>query len=283
MSNKWLENPDFLDKIKFKDKYYLESLFHKISAFIKNAPVPILASFDSEHKSIYLSIGDNKQYFQLNTDIAYYDMITLMKRWCIQFYPQYEIETEKQIEYTDEEIVNDLVAKQGMNLNDAILARKTINYLERGIIEKVYFGDNDNRDRFILNLNGKRQLRLTGNITKGIIMPISEFMNGIRKFSKQKENYSQKDVKDYIELNSVFIKELKNENEVLITYRGRQMLSFIEINFQDLFPEFDLTQMPDDDFTFVWGKFKLIFDSKILIQDVLAIYNKMITKMYLKG
>jgi len=233
MSNKWLENPDFLDKIKFKDKYYLESLFHKISAFIKNAPVPILASFDSEHKSIYLSIGDNKQYFQLNTDIAYYDMITLMKRWCIQFYPQYEIETEKQIEYTDEEIVNDLVAKQGMNLNDAILARKTINYLERGIIEKVYFGDNDNRDRFILNLNGKRQLRLTGNITKGIIMPISEFMNGIRKFSKQKENYSQKDVKDYIELNSVFIKELKDVNEVLITYRGRQMLSFIEINFQD--------------------------------------------------
>jgi hypothetical protein len=279
-ANKWLENTEFIEKIKFKDSYYLETLLFKIAAFIKNAPVPIISSWDNDHKSIYLSIGDNKQFFQLDTNIAYYDMITLMKRWCSQFYPQYTIEVEKQVEYTDEEIVNDLVGKQGMNLNDAILARKTIKYIERGIIEKVFFGDNENRDRFILNINGDRQVRLAGNISNGIIMPIGEFMEGIRKFSKEKEKYTQQDVKDYIEQNSKYISDLKNKGEVLITYKGMQMLNFIKINFVDLYPDYELEQQ--EDFVYTWGKFKLIFDSKSLIRDCLESYNKSIAKIYLK-
>jgi hypothetical protein len=279
-ANKWLENTEFIEKIKFKDSYYLETLLFKIAAFIKNAPVPIISSWDNDHKSIYLSIGDNKQFFQLDTNIAYYDMITLMKRWCSQFYPQYTIEVEKQVEYTDEEIVNDLVGKQGMNLNDAILARKTIKYIERGIIEKVFFGDNENRDRFILNINGDRQVRLAGNISNGIIMPIGEFMEGIRKFSKEKEKYTQQDVKDYIEQNSKYISDLKNKGEVLITYKGMQMLNFIKINFVDLYPDYELEQQ--EDFVYTWGRFKLIFDSKSLIRDCLESYNKSIAKIYLK-
>jgi hypothetical protein len=279
-ANKWLENTDFLEKIKFKDAYYLETLLFKIAAFIKNAPVPIISSWDNDHKSIYLSIGDNKQFFQLDTNVAYYDMITLMKRWCSQFYPQYEIEVEKQVEYTDEEIVNDLVGKQGMNLNDAILARKTIKYIERGIIEKVFFGDNENRDKFILNINEVRQIRLAGNISNSVIMPIGEFMEGIRKFSKDKQSYTQQDVKDYIEHNSKYISDLKNKGEVLITYKGMQMLNFIKINFVDLYPDYELEQQ--EDFVYTWGKFKLIFDSKSLIRDCLESYNKSIAKIYLK-
>lgn len=279
-ANKWLENTEFIEKIKFKDSYYLETLLFKIAAFIKNAPVPIISSWDNDHKSIYLSIGDNKQFFQLDTNIAYYDMITLMKRWCSQFYPQYTIEVEKQVEYTDEEIVNDLVGKQGMNLNDAILARKTIKYIERGIIEKVFFGDNENRDRFIFNINGVRQVRLAGNISNGVIMPIGEFMEGIRKFSKEKEKYTQQDVKDYIEQNSKYISDLKNKGEVLITYKGMQMLNFIKINFVDLYPDYELEQQ--EDFVYTWGRFKLIFDSKSLIRDCFDLYNKQIAKMYLK-
>lgn len=279
-ANKWLENTEFIEKIKFKDAYYLETLLFKIAAFIKNAPVPIISSWDNDHKSIYLSIGDNKQFFQLDTNIAYYDMITLMKRWCNPFYPQYELEVEKQVEYTDEEIVNELVSKQGMNLNDAILARKTVKYIERGIIEKVFFGDTDNRDRFILNINGVRQIRLAGNISNGIILPIGEFMEGIRKFSKEKEKYTQQDVKDYIEHNSKYISDLKNKGEVLITYKGMQMLNFIRINFVDLYPDYELEQQ--EDFVYTWGKFKLIFDSKSLIRDCLESYNKSIAKIYLK-
>jgi len=278
--NKWLENPEFIDKIAFRDKYYLETLLFKISAFIKNAPVPILSSFDNSHGSIYLTIGDHKQFFQLNTDIAYYDMITLMKHWCIQFFPQYEIEVEKQVEYTDEEILKDLVGIQKMNLNDAILERKTVKYLEKGIIEKVFFGDNENRDKFVLDINGEKQLRLTGDIVKGIIMPISEFMGGIRKFSEEKDKYTQQDVKDYIELNSKFIKNLKEENEILINYSGRQMMNFLHINFQDLYPKGEeIIQL--EDFVFTWGKFKLLFNSKILIQDFMNGYHKLIAKKYL--
>jgi hypothetical protein len=278
--NKWLENTDFLEKIKFKDSYYLETLCFKVAAFLKNVPIPVISSWDDSHKSIYLSIGDNKQFFALDTNISYYDMITLMKRWCTQFYPQYEIEVEKQIEYTDEEIVNDLVGKQGMNLNDAILARKTIKYIEKGIIEKVFFGDNENRDKFILNINGQRQIRLTGNISNGIIMPISEFMEGIRKFSKEKDKYTPLDVKNYIEQNSKYILNLKNKNEVLITYRSHQMINFIKVNFPELYPEYELEQQ--EDFVYTWGRFKLIFDSKALIRDCLQEYQKLIAKMYLK-
>jgi hypothetical protein len=134
-ANKWLESSEFIEKIQFPDKYYLETLLFKISAFIKNAPVPIISSYDAKNKSIYLTIGENKQYFSLNVDIAYYDMITLMKVWSSQYFPKYEVTLIKQVEYTDDEIVNDLVGTRGMNLNDAILERKNVNFLERGFIE----------------------------------------------------------------------------------------------------------------------------------------------------
>lgn len=272
-NNSWLENSDFIAKIKFKDKYYLETLCFKIAAYIKNAPIPVLASFDVIHNSIYLNVGENKRFFTLTTDISYYDFITLMKEWCSQFYPQYKVEVEKEIEYTDEEII-ELVKEKGLTLNDALQERKIIKYIESGIIEKVYFGNNsDNRDCFILNVNGNRQMRTSGNINIGVIMPISEFMEKIRRIGIENPII----LREFIFTNSKLLYDIKSDGEVLISYSGLQMINFIKINFLSLFNQgYELDQL--DGFTYKWGMFRIIFDSRILMQDCLNEYQKLLAK-----
>ena len=37
--NMWLEDTEFIKGLGFKDLYYLESLCHKISSFLKNVPI----------------------------------------------------------------------------------------------------------------------------------------------------------------------------------------------------------------------------------------------------
>lgn len=272
-NNSWLENSDFIAKLKFKDKYYLETLCFKIAAYIKNAPIPILSSFDVNHNSIYLSVGDNKKYFNITTDIAYYDFISLMKEWCSQFYPQYKVEVEKEIEYTDEEII-ELVKEKGLTLNDALQERKIIKYIESGIIEKVYFGNNNNnRDCFILNINGNRQMRTSGNINIGVIMPISEFMEKLRRIGIENPIM----LREFILTNSKIVYNIKSDGEILISYSGAQMLNFIRINFNSLINQgYELEQ--EDGFTYKWGMFRIIFDSRILMQDCLNEYQKLLSK-----
>ena len=92
--NKWLEDEDFISKMKFVDKYYLETLCFKVAAFLKNIPVPVCSTWDAKNKSIYFSIGDNKHYVSVDVNIAYHDYITLIDKWTRQFYPQYKVEVK---------------------------------------------------------------------------------------------------------------------------------------------------------------------------------------------
>jgi hypothetical protein len=83
-------------------------------------------------------------------------------------------------------------------------------------------------------------------------------MEGIRIFSDQNAS-DQLNIKDYIETKSKIVSIIKPESEVIISYSGKQMLNFISINFEELFTSRDeLVQL--DDFTFIWGKFRIIFD-----------------------
>lgn len=263
-SNKWLESPEFISKIKFYDKYYLETLFHKVSSFIKNAPVPILSTWDAQHNSIYLSIGDNKQFFPIDTNIAYYDYITLMKRWCMSYYPSYSVKVDVEIPYTDEEIMN--MVKEGIDLNDALLARKPFSYIETGMIEKVYI----KKEEFIFNINGKREMRCSGNILEGKIIPMSKFMEGVRQIQGDNE------LKEYIFSNSKKVSDIEVSKEFIdIDYSGSQMINFFSINFDDL-KSFKLIK--ENDFEYKWGNFLIKFESKMLAKDCLALYEEMISK-----
>lgn len=264
--NSWLENEQFIQKIKFHDKYYLETLCFKVAAFLKNIPVPVCATYDAQHKSMYFSIGENKHYITLDTNIAYYDFITLIDKWTRQFYPQYNVKIDTEIEYTDEEIME--LVKNGVNLNDALLMRKPYSYIETGVIEKIFI----KKDEFIFNKNGVRELRRSSLPGTGIssVLPLSKFMENIRRLKVDE------DKKDYIEINSRFIQNLKDsEKEIIINYSGKQMINFVSINFHD-YKKYPLVAI--DDFQYQWGNFKIIFESKSLRDDCLAVYSKKLVK-----
>lgn len=260
-SNRWLESPEFISKVKFFDLYYLETLFHKVAAFIKNAPIPILSTWDAQHGSIYLSVGGNKQFFPIDVNIAYYDYVTVMKRWCSQFYPSYKVQVNTQIPYTDSEIM--LMVKDGMDLNDAILARKPHSYIEKGVIEKVYI----KKEEFIFNINGQREIRCSGNILEGKIIPMSKFMESIRQIKTDEE------LKTYIFENSKRVSLINYSDEVIeIDYSGNQMINFFKINFEDL-QVYELIEI--DPFIYKWGNFLIKFESKMLAKDCIKIYTEL--------
>ena len=261
--NSWLENEQFIAKMDFKDKYYLQKICFKVAAFLKNVPVPVCATWDNLHGSMYFSIGENKHYLALDVHISYYDFVTLIDKWTRQFYPQYKVQVDTEIEYTDEEILD--LAKKGINLNDALLMRKPYSYIESGVIEKIFI----KRDEFIFNKNGENQIRLSGTSVSNPL-PLSKFMEGIRKISDDVEK------KNYIEQNSRVVQILKdNDKEIIIDYSGRQMLNFFAINYED-YKNFILEQI--DEFQYKWGKFRVIFESKLLRDDCLALYTKKLSK-----
>lgn len=261
--NSWLENSQFISNMGFKDTYYLETLCFKVSAFLKNVPVPICATWDKTHQSIYFSIGNNKYFIPVKTDVAYYDYITLIDQWARQFYPQYVVDVETQIPYTDEEILE--LVKQGTNLNDAILMKKPYSYVEQGRIEKIFL----KRDEFILNINGQKEIRISSKSINNII-PLSKFMESIRQLKTDDE------VKQFIDDNSKKLFPLVDKDkEIVINYSGAQMINFFHINFPDM-KQYALEQI--DGFQYKWGMFHIIFESKMLRDDCLDIYGKKIKK-----
>lgn len=261
--NSWLENSQFISNMGFKDTYYLETLCFKVSAFLKNVPVPICATWDKTHQSIYFSIGNNKYFIPVKTGVAYYDYITLIDQWARQFYPQYVVDVETQIPYTDEEILE--LVKQGTNLNDAILMKKPYSYVEQGRIEKIFL----KRDEFILNINGQKEIRISSKSINNII-PLSKFMESIRQLKNDDE------VKQFIDDNSKKLFPLVDKDkEIVINYSGAQMINFFHINFPDM-KQYALEQI--DEFQYKWGMFHIIFESKMLRDDCLDIYGKKIKK-----
>lgn len=251
--NKWLEDSVYINSRNFEDKYYLESLCHHLSNFIKNVPIPVLCDYSERFKSIYFSVGEEKNSFPLTIDISYYDYITLVKRWLYQFYPRYEVLVDSELD--DNEILK-LVREQGYNLNDALLERKKVP--EIGVIEKEIRKE----DQFIINVNGRKTIRITGN-KKPLLL--KDFMKELRNIKDQDER------KSYILDNSRELSVVTNyEKVVKINYQGKQLLHFIEINFPDL-KNFELKEI--EPFVYGWNFYQIKFSSLSLKQDCLKLYQ----------
>ena len=258
--NKWLEDSEFINSTNFEDKYYLESLCHHLSNFIKNVPIPVLCDYSERFKSIYFSVGEEKNNFPLTIDISYYDYITLVKRWLHQFYPQYRIEYEIEVELEDEEILDLVHNKKTHSLNDALLERKPKTIIEIGIIEKEIRKE----DKFILNINGTKYLRITGN-KKPLLL--KNFMKELRGIHDQQER------KNYIMDNSTEVDIISYiEKPVKINYQSTQLLNFFKINFEDL-KDYELKEITP--FEYNWKQYVIHFSSITLRNDCLAFYNKM--------
>lgn len=266
-ANFWLEDSEFIGKSNFPDKYYLESLGKHISNYLKNAPIPVLTTYDPQNKRIYFSVGNEKKGFTLNTELSYYDYITIVKRWLTNFYPQYFLEYEIDVPLSDDEIYQKV--REGINLNDAIQMTKKQNFKEKGIIEKIQL----TADEFILNINGQSQLRLSGTPQNPV--SLSFFLKQIKNIKDQKEK------KEYIFSNSLEIKPLSsNKKEIPINYQGHQLYNFFVVNFQDLISE-PLKEI--EPFIYSWGRFRIKFESKSLLSDCLTYYKNQMDNLISKN
>jgi len=252
--NKWLEDSEFIYNTNFEDKYYLESLCHHLSNFIKNVPIPVLCDYSERFKSIYFSVGEEKSHFALTIDVSYYDYITLVKRWLYQFYPRYEVLIDTGLD--DNEILA-LVREQGFNLNDALLERKKVT--EIGVIEKEIRKE----DQFIININGVKTVRITGN-KKPLLL--KDFMKELRGIKDQQER------KNYILDNSREFSTIPNyEKSIKINYQGQQLLNFFRINYEDL-KEYELKEV--ESFVYEWKNYIIRFSSISLRNDCLKYYQE---------
>jgi hypothetical protein len=257
--NWWLTDQEFLSKSNFPDLYYFETLCNYVANMVKNIPIPVCTSYDTKNKAIYFSVGKIKKGFKIDTNITYYDYLTIVKRWLIKFYPKYEIEREIERELTEDEMTEK--AKQGMNLNDIIQFRKKEVIKEIGYIEKITML----KDEFILNVNGERQVRFSGSAMSP--MSLSTFMDKLKLLQNNKKKY------EFIMQNSLLIKKLytSDKQEISIVYSGKQMLNFFIINYPDLQKE-DLVELQP--FLYKWGIFKIKFESMSLKNDCLNYYNE---------
>jgi len=255
--NFWLTDKEFISKSKYNDLYYLEGLCYRIASFLKNTPIHVITILDNTEMSIGFSIGTNKKYYPISNDISFYDYITEVEKWLKTFYPSFDYMEELEVELSEEEMKTKI--KEGMNLNDVLLLRKKSYVRHYGVVEKIYLKD----DCFLLNYNGNLEKRTSICTTNAV--PVSKFMEKLRTLS-EKERY------EYIKNDSVKLHDI-TEKQIEIDYAGKTMLNFFEINY-DVLKEKSLIKVSE--FVYTWGRFVINFNSPLLRDDCLKLYNKLL-------
>ena len=249
--NEWLENESFMSKIDFHNKYYIESLGKVLASYIKTVPIPVLTTWDPVNKRIYFHVGQEKRFFEVDENINYCDYTYLVHKWLYQFFPRFEVEEEKEVELSEEEIFEKV--KEGMNLNDALLLRKKAIVKDIGVITKIHITN----DEFVLNRNGFETIRISGSLENPL--PLSSFLKQFRSLTDNKEK------RDFILKNSKEIKELPEEKkQIIIDYPSQMMKNFFTIRYDDL-KKMNITKIYDN--VYEMGRFKLVFESSDLARD----------------
>lgn len=249
--NEWLENESFMSKIDFHNKYYIESLGKVLASYIKTVPIPVLTTWDPVNKRIYFHVGQEKRFFEVDENINYWDYTYLVHKWLYQFFPRFEVEEEKEVELSEEEIFEKV--KEGMNLNDALLLRKKAIVKDVGVITKIHITN----DEFVLNRNGFETIRISGSLENPL--PLSSFLKQFRSLTDNKEK------RDFILKNSKEIKELPEEKkQIIIDYPSQMMKNFFTIRYDDL-KKMNITKIYDN--VYEIGRFKLVFESSDLARD----------------
>ena len=251
--NEWLESERFLSKINFHNKYYIENLGKVFAAYLKTIPVPVLTTWDPVNKRIYVHIGNEKRFFEVDENINYDDFTYLVNKWVSNFFPKFEVEEEVETELSDEEIFEKV--KEGMKLDDALLLRKKAIKKDCGIITKIIITN----DEFIFNYNGKEYIRISGSLDN--LIPLSVFLKKIREIKDDKEK------RKFILENSRELKELNEQKkQILIDYPPKMMKNFFIIRYDDLKKE-PLVKVMEN--VYEWNRFKIVFESKDLERDCL--------------
>jgi hypothetical protein len=250
-ANEWLESDAFIAKMDYPNKDFVKSLTRVIASFVWEAPVPILTTWDPLHKRIYFSIGTDKRYFELDENVDNYDYIVNVSRWAYKYFPYYELDEEKEVELSDDEILAKV--QKGVNLDDAILLRKKIQIKERGTLVKVDLGN----DQFVLDINGDGFVRISGTLNNPKTLSI--FLKELRLIQDNKER------KNFIFQNSVELKKLPEKPIIKIAHQKNKMINFFIIHYPDLKHEPIIKNEETlNNLEYKWGRFLIRFEDNEL-------------------
>lgn len=252
-NNKWLEDKEFLDTVKFDDIFYFKQLAHHLSNYLKIVPIPVLTMLDKKHKSISFMVGDNKKRFEMDVNISYRDYITLVHRWIKPFFPCYVVEYEKEEELTESEILARVKDNPELKLNDLLQVKEKKIKTEKGMIIKIHI----TTDEFVLQVDDKEFIRISGTIENP--MSLSGFLRNLRKIKDDREK------RDFIFANSEEIKMIsQNNDKIIVDYEGDRMMNFFIIQYPDLK---DVQVVHNTNGSYTWGNYQIVFQSFSVEQD----------------
>lgn len=283
-NNEWLEDPEFIYRLDYYDKYYITSLCKRISIFLKTLPITVITTWDNNHKSLYITVGTNKNYFSISPNIAYEDYLTLIQRWLIQFFPTYDVTEKIKRKMTPVELTvrRDLAISNNekIDFNSLLDLEIDASKKEYGIITKVYvFEEND---KFEIEINDKKYLYMSGTLNRP--MGLSTFLKKLRKIE------NNVDRKNFIFNNSHMIEPIvENSKDKFIEYNSQQIFNFFVINYLDLkkyepifvmeksykYINADEELIEQKQHIYRWGQYMIKFpaDNEELINDCISFYK----------
>ncbi len=236
--NEWLINKDFIEKSSFPDKQYFETLCSKVSKFLLRVPVKnIITSWDNKHHRIFFFYG-NDLIFILNIDsnISYFDTITLIERRLYPYFPHYECTVEEEEPYDKNEI-SDLIINDDIDINEAFQLTKTVTHEEEGVIERIILLDNF----FVLTIDDVKQSRMSK-------IQLSEFLLILNSLETGKEK------REYIMEQSILIKDEIYDKTLNLQYSPEMLINFFKIQLPDLY-KYPLEQLEQRIRLYRWGRF----------------------------
>lgn len=251
--NEWMVNEKFLSIIDYHNKYYIENLGKVFSKYIESLPIPVITTWDPNNKRIYVLVGNEKRFFEVDDNVSYFDFIYLVEQWLYQFFPKFEIEEEVDVGLDDDEIYEKV--QKGMSLDDALLIKKKSIKINKGIITKIYITN----DEFTFSKDGKEFIRITGSLNN--LLPLSTFLKKLRELKSDVE------IKDFIYSNSRELKQLSGDmSQILVDFHDKMIKNFFIIHYEELKdkPIIKITNL-----IYEWDKYKIVFETKEIEKDCL--------------
>lgn len=257
--NSWMENPDFIENMHFKDKYYLRNLLNVLSSFIKKCPLPIVTYWHYKTPSISIQFRDKENFFKISTNIAIQDWIQLVDRSLREYYPQYNIVTSEDRPLNNEEI--ELGIRKGkFGLDEAFNMFSSHKVKEDGIIDQIYLPS----DEFRFTKNSLSEIRMSGNVQT--MKSLSLFLREIRSI------HDHEHVRAYINENSRLVKHISDRTEnILIDYKGDKLINFFIINKNYIL---STKVIYEDSLIHIYGKFTIVFESDSHYNDCMSILKR---------
>jgi len=253
MKSNLIFNRDVLRKSSFAEKSYLYELYEEVKDFTYKCPTPIIAEWDESYHKIIFKIGKNTKSYKVSSFVSPRDFITSVEFWSCTYYPKYYVE-EKVLTRLDTEEKFKAITEENLTLEESLNKVKVTSYIERGMIVRIFLPD----DKFTILVNGKRHIRLSGTIHKP--MPLSVFLKELRYLYVGEDKYEYfKKVKAFIENNSTIENKDVKDKDIDISYTGKRLDNFIQINKRQLCNSeiFDLSPV-----MVKIGKFTIIFESE---------------------